>query len=74
MAFETTYLTYFVALIIIRHKNEKIANRKKQLKLVFIFRHIEIDTINFTSNSKIAATLSSNGYVIDLDNKKRPII
>lgn len=42
--------------------------------LVFIFRHIEIDTIIFTSNSNIAATLSSNGYVIDLGNKKRPII
>ena len=74
VAFETTHLTYFVALIIIRHKNEKIANRKKQLKLVFIFLHIGIDTINFTSNSKVAATLSSNGYAIDLGNKKRPII
>lgn len=66
MAFETTYLTCFVALIIIRHKkNEIIANRKKKLKLVFIFIHIKIDTIIFTSNSKIAATLSSNGYVIN---------
>lgn len=69
MAFETTYLTYNVVLIIVRHKNEKIANRKK-IKACIHFYHIEIDAINFTSNSKIAATLSSNGYVIDLGNKK----